>query len=67
MHSLKRASGYAPLPWGVDMLLTDACNLRCTYCPITTKKRLGSASPLIEIYSTVYEGAAALQTLRVTP
>jgi len=29
-------AGYAPLPWGIDMLLTDACNLRCTYCPITT-------------------------------
>jgi len=33
---LHRISGYAPLPWGLDMLLTDACNLRCTYCPITT-------------------------------
>lgn len=29
-------AGFAPLPWGVDLLLTDACNLRCTYCPITT-------------------------------
>jgi MoaA/NifB/PqqE/SkfB family radical SAM enzyme len=29
-------AGFAPLPWGLDMLLTDACNLRCTYCPITT-------------------------------
>ena len=36
LHPLKRASGYAPLPWGVDLLLTDACNLRCTYCPNTT-------------------------------
>jgi MoaA/NifB/PqqE/SkfB family radical SAM enzyme len=36
LHPLKRANGYAPLPWGVDLLLTDACNLRCTYCPITT-------------------------------
>jgi len=33
---LDRAQGYAPLPWGIDLLLTDACNLRCTYCPITT-------------------------------
>jgi MoaA/NifB/PqqE/SkfB family radical SAM enzyme len=30
------SDGYAPLPWGIDLLLTDACNLRCTYCPITT-------------------------------
>jgi MoaA/NifB/PqqE/SkfB family radical SAM enzyme len=29
-------AGYAPLPWGIDLLLTDACNLRCSYCPITT-------------------------------
>lgn len=36
LHPLRRASGYAPLPWGIDLLLTDACNLRCTYCPITT-------------------------------
>lgn len=34
--SLRRGLGYAPLPWGIDLLLTDACNLRCTYCPITT-------------------------------
>ena len=26
--------GYAKLPWGIDLLLTDACNLRCSYCPI---------------------------------
>lgn len=32
----KRLAGYAPNPWGIDLLLTDACNLRCTYCPITT-------------------------------
>src|SRR3954453_1066911 len=32
----RRQRGYAPLPWGIDLLLTDACNLRCTYCPITT-------------------------------
>jgi sulfatase maturation enzyme AslB (radical SAM superfamily) len=34
--SLRTLAGYAPLPWGIDLLLTDACNLRCTYCPITT-------------------------------
>jgi MoaA/NifB/PqqE/SkfB family radical SAM enzyme len=36
MGVTERALGYAPLPWGIDLLLTDACNLRCTYCPITT-------------------------------
>jgi MoaA/NifB/PqqE/SkfB family radical SAM enzyme len=30
----RRWRGYAPLPWGIDLLLTDACNLRCSYCPI---------------------------------
>jgi len=33
---VRALAGYASLPWGIDMLLTDACNLRCTYCPITT-------------------------------
>ena len=32
--------GYAPPPSGIDLLLTDACNLRCTYCPITTDARV---------------------------
>lgn len=36
MHAIGTALGYAPKPWGIDLLLTDACNLRCTYCPITT-------------------------------
>lgn len=36
-HSVAgHADGFAPLPWGIDLLLTDACNLRCAYCPITT-------------------------------
>jgi MoaA/NifB/PqqE/SkfB family radical SAM enzyme len=27
--------GYASAPpWGIDLLLTNACNLRCSYCPI---------------------------------
>src|SRR5206468_3541139 len=30
----RRRRGYAKLPWGIDLLLTDACNLRCSYCPI---------------------------------
>lgn len=34
--TLAAGLGYARLPWGIDLLLTDACNLRCTYCPITT-------------------------------
>jgi MoaA/NifB/PqqE/SkfB family radical SAM enzyme len=32
--SLRRWGGYAPTPGGIDLLLTDACNLRCSYCPI---------------------------------
>ena len=36
VRDFRAAAGYAPLPWGIDLLLTDACNLRCTYCPITT-------------------------------
>jgi MoaA/NifB/PqqE/SkfB family radical SAM enzyme len=36
VRKLRTLAGYAPLPWGIDLLLTDACNLRCTYCPITT-------------------------------
>ena len=48
MHSLKRVSGYAPLPWGVDMLLTDACNLRCTYCPITTDMNVRRPSAMMD-------------------
>ena len=30
----RRRRGYAAPPWGIDLLLTDACNLRCAYCPI---------------------------------
>lgn len=26
--------GYSAPPWGIDLLLTDGCNLRCRYCPI---------------------------------
>jgi MoaA/NifB/PqqE/SkfB family radical SAM enzyme len=36
----RRLAGYAPLPSGIDLLLTDACNLRCTYCPITTDAKV---------------------------
>jgi MoaA/NifB/PqqE/SkfB family radical SAM enzyme len=45
VRRLRSLAGYAPLPWGIDLLLTDACNLRCTYCPITTdmKSRRPSA------------------------
>ncbi len=34
LGSYRRRLGYAAPPWGIDLLLTDACNLRCTYCPI---------------------------------
>ncbi|HEX5758071.1 MAG TPA: radical SAM protein [Thermoanaerobaculia bacterium] len=34
LASFRRRRGYAPPPWGIDLLLTDACNLRCSYCPI---------------------------------
>ncbi|HEX3527080.1 MAG TPA: radical SAM protein [Thermoanaerobaculia bacterium] len=34
LASYRRRLGYAAPPWGIDLLLTDACNLRCTYCPI---------------------------------
>lgn len=34
--ALRTIRGFAPPPWGIDLLLTDACNLRCSYCPITT-------------------------------
>lgn len=26
------------LPWGLDLLLTDSCNLRCRYCPVATEQ-----------------------------
>jgi molybdenum cofactor biosynthesis enzyme MoaA len=31
VDSYRRQRGYAKLPWGIDLLLTDACNLRCSY------------------------------------
>jgi len=34
VESYRRRRGYAALPWGIDLLLTDGCNLRCSYCPI---------------------------------
>jgi MoaA/NifB/PqqE/SkfB family radical SAM enzyme len=34
IESERWSQGYADLPWGIDLLLTDACNLRCSYCPI---------------------------------
>jgi len=48
LHSIKRATGYAPLPWGIDLLLTDACNLRCTYCPITTDMNVKRPSAVMD-------------------
>jgi MoaA/NifB/PqqE/SkfB family radical SAM enzyme len=34
LRASRWSSGYADPPWGIDLLLTDACNLRCSYCPI---------------------------------
>jgi MoaA/NifB/PqqE/SkfB family radical SAM enzyme len=34
VESVRWRRGYAAPPWGIDFLLTDACNLRCSYCPI---------------------------------
>ncbi|HEX7155483.1 MAG TPA: radical SAM/SPASM domain-containing protein [Thermoanaerobaculia bacterium] len=41
-------AGYAPLPWGIDLLLTDACNLRCSYCPITTDMQTKRPSAMMD-------------------
>jgi MoaA/NifB/PqqE/SkfB family radical SAM enzyme len=42
------SAGYAPLPWGIDLLLTDACNLRCSYCPITTDHVVGRPTAFMD-------------------
>jgi len=44
----RAVAGYAPLPWGIDLLLTDACNLRCTYCPITTDMNIRRPSAVMD-------------------
>jgi MoaA/NifB/PqqE/SkfB family radical SAM enzyme len=44
----RRLTGYAPVPWGIDLLLTDACNLRCTYCPITTDMKTKRPSAMMD-------------------
>jgi len=48
MHPLRTLAGYAPPPWGIDLLLTDACNLRCTYCPITTDMETKRPSAMMD-------------------
>ena len=48
VRDLRTAAGYAPLPWGIDLLLTDACNLRCTYCPITTDMNIRRPSAMMD-------------------
>jgi MoaA/NifB/PqqE/SkfB family radical SAM enzyme len=48
LQNLRAAAGYAPLPWGIDLLLTDACNLRCDYCPITTDAVVRRPSALMD-------------------
>lgn len=40
----RERAGYAPLPHGIDLLLTDACNLRCKYCPVTNDMVTGRAT-----------------------
>lgn len=32
--AVRQRLGYAEPPWGLDLLITDACNLRCSYCPM---------------------------------
>jgi MoaA/NifB/PqqE/SkfB family radical SAM enzyme len=34
-------AGFAPLPGGIDLLLTDACNLHCRYCPVAANMAAG--------------------------
>jgi sulfatase maturation enzyme AslB (radical SAM superfamily) len=34
INALRKWRGYSSPPWGIDLLLTDGCNLRCSYCPI---------------------------------
>jgi len=46
--AVRRFAGFAPLPWGIDLLLTDACNLRCAYCPITTDTSIGRVSAVMD-------------------
>lgn len=46
-QKLRALGGYAPLPWGIDLLLTDACNLRCSYCPITTDMKTRRPSAMM--------------------
>lgn len=40
--------GWAPLPRGIDLLLTDACNLRCRYCPVAADIAARRPAPFIE-------------------
>jgi MoaA/NifB/PqqE/SkfB family radical SAM enzyme len=46
-HVVRKArerAGYALLPHGIDLLLTDACNLSCKYCPVTNDMVTGRAT-----------------------
>lgn len=44
VHWARARAGYAPLPHGLDLLLTDACNLRCKYCPVAKDTASGRAT-----------------------
>ncbi|MCP4660220.1 MAG: radical SAM protein [bacterium] len=36
----RRREGYADPPSGIDLCITDACDLRCRYCPLWGDKGL---------------------------
>jgi len=41
-------AGSAPLPGGVDLLLTDACNLHCKYCPVSASMAAGRPTVFVD-------------------
>ena len=45
--------GYAPLPGGIDLLLTDACNLRCAYCPVSAELAAGRPAAMVDTASAI--------------
>jgi MoaA/NifB/PqqE/SkfB family radical SAM enzyme len=36
---MRSRAGYASPPSGIDLLLTNACNLQCSYCPVPRERR----------------------------
>lgn len=51
--SYRRWRGYSSPPGGIDLLLTDACNLRCSYCPIWGDDAVLSAASMMETAPTL--------------